>query len=97
MLDLLRSGGRYAVSGAIGGAFVELDLRTLYLKDLSFFGCTVLAPDVFKNLVQLIEAQRVSPLVAQTFPLAQIGQAQALFQSKSYLGKIVLDVLDQSR
>ena len=36
LLEILRPGGRYAVSGAIAGAFVELDLRTLYLKDLRF-------------------------------------------------------------
>ena len=34
--DLLCRGGRYAVAGAIGGPLVELDVRTLYLKDLSF-------------------------------------------------------------
>ena len=40
LLNLLRRGGRYAAAGAIAGPVVELDLRTLYLKDLSFFGCT---------------------------------------------------------
>lgn len=35
-LEVLKPHGRYAVSGAIGGAMVELDVRTLYLKDLSF-------------------------------------------------------------
>ncbi len=52
-----------AVSGAIAGPIVELDVRTLYLKDLSFFGCTVLEPQVFGNLVKLIEAGRIKPLV----------------------------------
>lgn len=42
LLELLKPEGRYAVSGAIGGAEVELDLRTLYLKDLTFYGCTIL-------------------------------------------------------
>ena len=39
LLELLRSGGRYTISGAIAGPIVELDVRTLYLKDLSFFVC----------------------------------------------------------
>ena len=38
LLDVMRPGGRYAVSGAIAGPIVELDVRTLYLKDLRFFG-----------------------------------------------------------
>ncbi|MCL9775279.1 alcohol dehydrogenase family protein [Vibrio methylphosphonaticus] len=91
-LEVLRPKGRYAVSGAIGGALVELDVRTLYLKDLSFFGCTVLEPEVFGNLVQHIEQGRIKPLVAKTFRLEQIQQAQSAFQEKNHVGKIVLSV-----
>ncbi len=92
LLDVMRPGGRYAVSGAIGGPKVELDLRTLYLKDLSFFGCTILEPDVFGNLVSHIEAGRIKPLVAETYDLSQIADAQASFQRKLHTGKIVLEV-----
>ncbi|WP_206770870.1 alcohol dehydrogenase family protein [Vibrio owensii] len=91
-LEVLRPKGRYAVSGAIGGAMVELDVRTLYLKDLSFFGCTVLEPEVFGNLVHHIEQCNIKPLVAQTFPLEDINQAQAAFQEKGHVGKMVLTV-----
>lgn len=91
-LQVLSPGGRYAVSGAIGGAFVELDVRTLYLKDLSLFGCTVLAPNMFKNLIHYLEQGKIKPLVAQTYPLQEIVQAQQAFQKKYHLGKIVLAV-----
>jgi NADPH:quinone reductase-like Zn-dependent oxidoreductase len=90
LLDVLRPGGRYAVAGAIGGPIVELDIRTLYLKDLNLFGCTVLEPPVFTNLIAHIEGGRVSPLVAKTFPLQQIADAQTTFMSKKHIGKIVL-------
>lgn len=92
LLDVLRPGGRYAVSGAVAGPIVQLDIRTLYLKDLSFFGCTVLEPEVFANLVGRIERREIRPLVAETFPLRQIGAAQAAFADKGYVGKIVLEV-----
>ena len=92
LLDVLRPGGRYAVAGAIGGPLVELDVRTLYLKDLSLFGCTVLEPEVFPNLIGHIESGRISPLVAETFPLDQIADAQTTFMSKKHIGKIVLTV-----
>lgn len=91
-LEVLCPKGRYAVSGAIGGAMVELDVRTLYLKDLSFFGCTVLEPEVFGNLVHHIEQGNIKPLVARTFPLENINQAQAAFQEKGHVGKMVLTV-----
>ena len=95
LLDLLRPGGRYATAGAIGGPLVELDVRTLYLKDLSLFGCTVLEPEVFPNLIDHIESGRISPLVAETFPLNQIADAQAAFMTKKHIGKIVLTVADR--
>lgn len=91
-LHILKAQGRYAVSGAIGGPLVELDIRSLYLKDLSFFGCTVLEPGVFQNLLNCIEQQKIKPIVAQTFPLAQITTAQKFFLEKKHVGKIVLTV-----
>jgi NADPH:quinone reductase-like Zn-dependent oxidoreductase len=92
LLDVLRPKGRYAVAGAVGGPIVALDVRTLYLKDLSFFGCTVLEPEVFGNLVKRIEANEIKPLVAATYPLKEINAAQVAFADKGYTGKIVLSV-----
>jgi NADPH:quinone reductase-like Zn-dependent oxidoreductase len=89
-LTVLRPKGRYAVSGAIGGALVELDIRTLYLKDLNFFGCTQLEPEVFGNLIRYIEQGKITPLIAKIYPLSCIHQAQAAFLEKTHVGKIVL-------
>ena len=89
-LEVLRPGGRYSVAGAIGGPLVELDVRTLYLKDLSFFGCTILEDEVFGNLVRTIEDGSIKPVVAHTFPLEEICAAQTLFLEKKHIGKIVL-------
>lgn len=92
LLDVLRPGGRYAVAGAIAGPLVELDVRTLYLKDLSFYGCTVLEPEVFGNLVTRIERGDIAPLVAETYSLREIGTAQDAFGRKGHIGKIVLSL-----
>nr|WP_321528529.1 alcohol dehydrogenase family protein [Sedimenticola selenatireducens] len=94
LLNVLRPFGRYAVSGAIAGPFVELDVRTLYLKDLSLFGCTVLDEVVFPNLIKRIEAGEISPVVAKTFSLTQIPEAQQLFETKQHVGKFVIDISD---
>jgi NADPH:quinone reductase-like Zn-dependent oxidoreductase len=92
LLRVLRPGGRYAVAGAIGGPIVELDLRTLYLKDLSFAGCTIPAPGVFAALVGYIERAEIRPCVALRFPLSQIAAAQQAFLAKNLVGKIVFEV-----
>jgi NADPH:quinone reductase-like Zn-dependent oxidoreductase len=90
LLDVLRVGGRYVTSGAIAGPLVELDMRTMYLKDLTFFGCTYQEDAVFENLVGYIERGEIRPLVAKTYPLSDIGEAQRDFLGKRFTGKLVL-------
>ncbi len=90
ILNSLKRGGRYGVAGAISGPVVDLDLRTLYLKDLRLVGCTILDPEVFPNLIGYIERGEIKPLVAATYPLAQIVAAQEAFLTKRHVGKIVL-------
>ncbi|MBT8352330.1 MAG: zinc-binding dehydrogenase, partial [Deltaproteobacteria bacterium] len=65
---------------------------TLYLKDLSLFGCTVLEPEVFHNLISRIEEGTVRPVVAHSFNLKEICEAQTLFLKKQHVGKIVLRI-----
>ena len=92
LLTALRPGGRYATAGAIADPSVELDLRMLYLKDLTLFGCTVLGDGVFAKLVQHIENGTVTPLIAAVFPLSEIIAAQKQFLAKQHIGKIILTV-----
>ncbi len=90
MLEVLKRGGRYATAGAIAGPIVELDVRTLYLKDLSLIGCTFQEPVVFENLVSYIERGEIRPVVAKTYPLKDIAIAQQDFLDKQFTGKLVL-------
>ena len=90
LLDILRRGGRYAVAGAIAGPLVELDVRTLYLKDLTFYGCTYQEKIVFENLVSYVEHDEIRPLVSKTYPLSDIHKAQEDFIAKKFTGKLVL-------
>ena len=90
LLDVLKKGGRYAAAGAIAGPLVELDVRTLYLKDLVLIGCTFQDRKVFENLIGYIERNEITPLVSKTYPLKDIITAQKDFVSKKYVGKLVL-------
>ncbi len=90
LLEVLKRGGRYAAAGAIAGPVVALDLRTLYLKDLTLLGCTILEREVFGSLVGYIERGEIKPVLAKTFPLKDIVLAQQEFLSKRFVGKIVL-------
>lgn len=94
LIEVLKRGGRYAVAGAIAGPIVEMDVRTLYLKDLSFFGCTYQPREVFENLIGYIEREEIKPIVAQAFSLKDIRIAQQVFLEKNFIGKIVLNNQD---
>lgn len=90
VLKALRRGGRYVTSGAIAGPVVALDMRELYLKDLTLIGCTAWDEPVFPNLIGYIERGEIRPLVAGIFPLKEIAEAQRAFLEKRHVGNFVL-------
>ena len=90
LLEVLKPRGRYGCSGAIAGPVVSLDLRKLYLKDLTFFGCTSQEPGLFQNIVSYLERGEIEPVVSQSFALGDIAAAQTEFLTKRQVGKIVL-------
>lgn len=90
LIDVLERGGRYTCAGAIAGPIVELDLRTFYLKDMTFTGATVVPPGTFGDLVGYIERGEVKPVLAATFPLEQLHDAQQAFIDKKHIGNIVV-------
>lgn len=90
LLDVLKPGGRLITGGALAGPMVGLDARTLYLKDLTFFGCTYQEEKVFEDLISYIEAGEIKPLITKTYALRDIVAAQQDFIDKKYVGKLVL-------
>ena len=90
LIDVLARGGRYTCSGAIAGPMVDFDLRTFYLRDLTFTGSTVIDQEVMPRLVSYIEAGKVKPVLAASYPLSQLHDAQRAFISKTHTGNIVV-------
>ena len=90
LIDCLDRGGRYCCSGAIAGPMVAFDLRIFYLRDLSFFGSTVIDPEIMPNLIGYIESGAIKPVLAATYPLAELRDAQAAFIAKNHSGNIVV-------
>ncbi|MEM9317399.1 MAG: alcohol dehydrogenase family protein [Pseudomonadota bacterium] len=90
LVDVLERGGRLTCSGAIAGPHVNFDLRTFYLRDLTFTGSTVTDPSVMRTLVNHIEAAELRPLLAASFPLKELAAAQTAFAEKTHAGNIVV-------
>ena len=92
LINSLRQGGRYSSSGAIAGPMVEFDLRQLVYKDLQLTGATIVPPGTMRRLVSLIEQDLLKPLLAQSFPLRELGKAQEMFMQKQHVGNIVIEL-----
>ncbi len=90
LIDVLERGGRYTCSGAIAGPIVDFDLRTFYLRDLTFTGSTVNPPEDFHRVAKYIEAGQLKPALAATYPLEQLREAQQAFIDKKHTGNIVV-------
>lgn len=90
LMQVVRPGGRIVTAGAIAGPLVEIDLRTLYLRHLTLIGSTLSTASEFAALVKAIETGAIRPLLAQTFPLAQLAEAQRVFAEKRFFGKLVI-------
>lgn len=90
MLKLLVRGGRLVSSGAISGPIVNLDMRDMYLKDITLIGTTAWDEAVFPNIVKYIEQGEIQPVLANVFPLSAIAEAQAEFLLKKHVGNFVL-------
>jgi NADPH:quinone reductase-like Zn-dependent oxidoreductase len=90
LLKMLRRGGRYVTSGAIAGADVALDMRDLYLRDITLIGSTAWDEVVFPHLIGYVERNEIRPVVAATYPLQGMALAQQAFLEKRHTGNLVL-------
>ncbi len=91
LLDVLVPGGIHVTSGAIAGSDVQLDLKSLYLNDLTILGTTAWRADVFANLIGYVDNDEIRPLLAGTFALHEIAAAQRRFLDKTHVGSFVLE------
>jgi len=90
LLSVMARGARYVTAGAIGGKKVEVDISHLYLNDWELIGSTVTTTDIFPSLIRYVEQGEIRPIVARTYPLSEIHQAQKDFLAKKHVGKLVL-------
>ncbi|AJD46208.1 zinc-binding dehydrogenase [Rhizobium sp. SEMIA 4085] len=90
LLKILRPEGRYTTAGAIGGPVVQLDLRTMYLKQLELHGSSQGTRTDFRRLVRYIEDKKIRPLVGGVYPLSDFHRAQTDFMAKNFIGKLVV-------
>ena len=92
--------GRIVQIAFLQGPKVELNFAQVMLKRLTITGSTLrprsveekaaIAASLREKVWPEIDAGRVRPVMAESFPLAEAAKAHALMESSAHVGKIVL-------
>jgi len=93
-LRALRKGGRLLTVGNSGGPTFEIDNRYIFAKHLSIIGSTMSTLADFKDVMDLIIAGKLTPILDKTFPLEDAGIAQERLWKNENFGKITLDIAE---
>lgn len=91
-LRALRKGGRLLTVGNSGGPKFEIDNRYLFAKHLSIIGSTMSTLSDFKEVMDLIVAGKLKPVMDKTFPLKDAALAQERLWKNENFGKITLGI-----
>ena len=91
-LRTLRKGGRLLTVGNTGGAQFEIDNRYIFAKHLSIIGSTMGTLKDFAEVMSLVVAGKLQPVLDKTFALREAKLAHERLEANEQLGKITLDI-----
>jgi D-arabinose 1-dehydrogenase-like Zn-dependent alcohol dehydrogenase len=78
--------------GATRGAVKELALQKIFWKQLSLLGSTMGSPADFDAMLKFVTHHRLTPVIDQTFALADAEQALRYMDRGKQFGKISLKI-----
>lgn len=91
-LRALRKGGRLLTVGNSGAPRFEIDNRYMFAKHLSIIGSTMSTLEEFAEVMDLITAGKLQPVIDKTFPLKDAAAAQERLWHGENFGKITLEI-----
>ena len=91
-LRTLRKGGRLMTVGNSGAPRFEIDNRFIFAKHLSIIGSTMSTLADFNEVMDLVVAQKLKPIIDRTFPLTDAAAAQERLWASENYGKITLAI-----
>ena len=91
-LDVCAIEGRIVLIGNLGGQKATVDTQSWRLKRANVIGggMSVAPPSDEQQILNLVAQKAITPVIAQTFPIAQAADAHRLLASGEPQGKIVL-------
>ena len=88
----LRKGGRLLTVGNTGGPKFEIDNRYIFAKHLSILGSTMGTRADFAEVMALVFAGKLKPVIDSSFPLKEARAAHERLEKGEQLGKILLEI-----
>ena len=89
-LKSLRPGGIVVVSGATSGPMPPAQLNRVFFLQLTVAGSTMGTAQEFRQLIDLMSQQPISPIIERTLPMADAREGFAAMNEGTVRGKIVL-------
>lgn len=89
-LKSLRPGGIIVVSGATSGPMPPAQLNRVFFLQLTVAGSTMGTAEEFRQLIDLMSQQQISPIIDRTLPMADAREGFAAMNEGTVRGKIVL-------
>ena len=89
-LKSLRPGGMIVVSGATSGPMPPAQLNRVFFLQLTVAGSTMGTAQEFRQLIDLMSQQQISPIIDRTLPMADAREGFAAMNEGTVRGKIVL-------
>ena len=90
LVRCLARSGRLVVYGATSGYEAQLDLRVVFWKQIEIVGTTMSNRTEFEEVMRLVFAGVLKPVVDRVFPLEHIRAAHERLEQGGQFGKIVV-------
>ena len=87
-----RLGGHISLIGILAGFVGEVPTAQIFAQNLRIDGITVGSKEEQEDMIRAIEANGIKPVISDSFPLAEIGQAFQHQADHKHFGKIVLSI-----
>lgn len=83
-------GGRIVIIGNTSGPLAEIDIRYIFGKQVSLIGSTMGTHQDFHDVLSLLWARKLKPVIDRIMPLSQGREAYEIMEKGMQFGKVVL-------
>ncbi|TFG15034.1 alcohol dehydrogenase [Candidatus Thorarchaeota archaeon] len=90
-LRSLKKGGRLVTCGATSGQKAVTNVNLVFWNQLEILGSTMASRSELRDVLDLIWAGKLKPVIDRTLPLSKASEAHKILENGEQFGKIVLE------